>query len=457
MLVLRTSAICQDEKNYVFKIIFGEFLNLDYEISFDDQIDNTIISLATKKLIVSDVFFQQFKTKEWLSEESVPKLPLQKSNLLTQISSDDANTVIPILFGEDKIEVSDDQINIGIDIFGACFFMLSRYEELIIKDKDEHGRFPVSSSVAFKEKFLEIPIVDIYVEILCHYLKKINPSIRFKKIKSATILSCDVDFFYDRGVQFPNIIKRIGKNILLDKSPTQAISSFNVFWQTHMLGNRDKDPFNTFEYMMDICEERGLKMAFYFIPLNNKQPIDGDYDIDSKQTLQLMKKIINRGHEVGYHGSYDSYKNSSKSIEEVDLLKRVYQKAGGNPEDIKGGRQHYLRWETGVTELNWEEAGLRYDSTLGYAEHIGFRCGTSREYSFYSLLERRMLHMKIRPLLVMEVTLFEKKYMALDDLAYKKEVDKVKYWAKRYGNYTLLWHNSSLSYDKMRQALTHCI
>ena len=43
--------------------------------------------------------------------------------------------------------------------------MLSRYEELITKDRDQHNRFPATASVAFKAGFLDRPIVSEYLEI----------------------------------------------------------------------------------------------------------------------------------------------------------------------------------------------------------------------------------------------------------------------------------------------------
>ena len=44
--------------------------------------------------------------------------------------------------------------------------MLSRYEEYLPHIKDEYGRFEAKESLAFKYGFLEIPIVDKWVQIL---------------------------------------------------------------------------------------------------------------------------------------------------------------------------------------------------------------------------------------------------------------------------------------------------
>lgn len=39
------------------------------------------------------------------------------------------------------------------DVFAASFYLLSRYEEYLPHLKDEHGRYPASESLAFKNGF----------------------------------------------------------------------------------------------------------------------------------------------------------------------------------------------------------------------------------------------------------------------------------------------------------------
>jgi hypothetical protein len=53
----------------------------------------------------------------------------------------------------------------------------------------------------------------------------------------------------------------------------------------------------------------------------------------------------------------------------------------------------------------WEEVGLQYGSTLTFADHAGFHCGICYEYPVFDLLDKKMLKLKERPLLVMEKTL----------------------------------------------------
>src|SRR5213079_764648 len=75
---------------------------------------------------------------------------------------------------------------------------------------------------------------------------------------------------------------------------------------------------------------------------------------------------------------------------------------GGN---VVGGRQHYLRFRVPETWREWEAAGLRYDSTMTFAGHEGFRCGTSHAYRPFDLEEDRELMIEELPLVVMDGTL----------------------------------------------------
>ncbi|MBC90666.1 MAG: hypothetical protein CMC67_00685 [Flavobacteriaceae bacterium] len=55
---------------------------------------------------------------------------------------------------------------IPFDIFAASFYLLSRYEEYLPHIKDHIGRYEYKNSVAFKNNFLEKPLVDIWVNEL---------------------------------------------------------------------------------------------------------------------------------------------------------------------------------------------------------------------------------------------------------------------------------------------------
>lgn len=449
MVEVHTNRVCLAEKKYIFELVLREFLGVEYVLVLDDNLIDIRIVRNEKKIVLNAAFFQQFIDKEWLSPDTLPSLPLEF--ISADISPENPSNY-PVLYGKAEYRVTDNVIEIGLDVFGSSFFMLSRYEEVIVKVKDSHGRFPVQESIAFKENLLLRPIVDEYVDLLWEQMSFLWPGLQRKKTESQTFISCDVDHIWDKGIRFPGIFSRLIADLLKRRSLISFIGSLRLFFVVDFLGKTEKDPFKSFQFMMDECERRKLQIAFYFIPRNDKKGIDGYYDIEDEEVVRLMREIIKRGHEVGYHGSYDSYKDKERTLEEINLLRKVYRQAGGDPNDIKGGRQHYLRWETGVTEKNWEAAGMEYDSTLGYAEHIGFRCGTAREYSFYDSVNRKPLRLRIRPLIIMEVSMFNKNYMGLDSDEAIVHGHKIHNITETYkGAFSLLWHNSSFKTNEEKE------
>ena len=52
----------------------------------------------------------------------------------------------------------------SFDIFAASFYLLSRYEEYLTHRKDMYGRYAHENSLAFRENFLHIPLINIWLE-----------------------------------------------------------------------------------------------------------------------------------------------------------------------------------------------------------------------------------------------------------------------------------------------------
>ena len=168
-----------NERKYIMDIIFGEFLGLEYEIVFSSEFlvfsDWEIELENGNKLIFEDHFFNKFPNDlEYLKLENIPNTI--KHQLKTKNQYIPEND-IPIIYGSNKLETSNQKpktITCGIDIFASSFFMLTRWEEYVNKNRDNHDRFPVYESLAFKNKFLGRPIVNEYVEMLKNILLELT-------------------------------------------------------------------------------------------------------------------------------------------------------------------------------------------------------------------------------------------------------------------------------------------
>ena len=205
------------------------------------------------------------------------------------------------------------------------------------------------------------------------------------------------------------------------------------------------DPLNTFDYIMDISEKHGLTSAFYFLCGRSDPAKDSDYELEHPAIRDLIRHISIRGHEIGLHASYNTYQNPERVNAEANRLKRVC-----TDEHIAqthyGGRMHYLRWETPTSLYGWEKAGIKYDTTLVYADMPGFRCGTCYEYPAFDPVKGKMLNLWIRPLIAMDRSVISKRYLGLGVshkafIKFKQLKDSCR---SVRGCFTLLWHNSQL-------------
>ena len=63
------------------------------------------------------------------------------------------------------------------DIFAASFYLLSRYEEYLPHKKDMYGRYAHENSLAFREGFLQLPLINIWIEDFKNCLQLKFPSL----------------------------------------------------------------------------------------------------------------------------------------------------------------------------------------------------------------------------------------------------------------------------------------
>jgi hypothetical protein len=101
--------------------------------------------------------------------------------------------------------------------------------------------------------------------------------------------------------------------------------------------------------------------------------------------------------------------------------------------------ENFMSWQI------WKDAGLDYDSTLGFADHVGFRCGTYHEFPVFNLSTRSPLRLRERPLVAMDTTLLAPQYMALRPEQAIEWIERLSSTCRRFGGtFSLLWHNTNL-------------
>jgi hypothetical protein len=347
------------------------------------------------------------------------------------------------------IELNDRGAIIHYDILGLTYWMLTRLEEVGRTDLDDHQRFPAVSSHAYQHGYLERPIVDEWLLILGQVIKQVWPNLELKKHKFSINVSHDVDSPSQYAFKsWPSICRMMASHLIKRRDVKSFFTApyVKIFTRNRL---HSVDPFNTFDWLMDISEANNIKSAFYFICGRTQPEKDADYEPESPVIRELMRRIHARGHEIGLHPSYGTFQKPELIKKEADRLKRICAKEGIDQETW-GGRMHYLRWEQPTTLGAWNESGLNYDSTLGYADRPGFRCGTCHEYTAFEPIGQQLLSLRIRPLVLMECTVIGSAYLDLGTAAEDKMMLLRERCNKVGGSFNFLWHNSTFPTNNLK-------
>jgi hypothetical protein len=434
------------ELKWLLSVILGDFFGLNFEVR-SWSLSKYRLQLDDKCIEFPDIFLQQAR-KSWLRQSTVPIRPqsywdLGKANL--NISP--INNNLPIIFGTEKLEIFENRVLSEFDIFGSCFFFLSRYEEYVLKSFDQHGRFEAKNSFAYKNDILDRAIVNEYIEILWTIMALIWPNLIRKERKFQQIVSCDVDHPYEYfGHSSYHAIRKFASKLLYSRNLNELGFNIKNYFSVKSGNYKQDSYYSNLFFIMENCERYNSSCCFYFICDNTSSQFDGDYSLNDTGIADLIRIISSRGHAIGLHCSYDSYCNKQQIKKEFDILKNFCENLGINQSKWRS-RQHYLRINLPLTLYGLEESAVDIDSTMGFADHAGFRCGTCYEFQLFDLLNRCALNLREQPLILMENSVISNVYMNLgySEVALEYMLGLKKTCQHFRGDFALLWHNSSFS------------
>lgn len=325
-----------------------------------------------------------------------------------------------------------------VDPVAATFFLVSRIEEVRSLAADQHGRFPAGESWMVRMGLIERPLVHDYAtaiqESLDEGTAETDSAFWPGGRRWAISFTHDVDRLRMHSSVWRDV--RSGVGGLRFKGGLRAAGRrLQSFSATRFLGR--SDPYDTIDEILADHDRRGFKSTWFWIA-GKPSTHNADYHVVHGPAPNAISRLRDRGHEVGLHGSYESFERPDLLTLERQLLEGVV----GAPVVVT--RQHYLRFRAERTWRAHQAAGLAVDSTLGFADRLGFRAGIAvpfRPWDFERQCEHAIWEV---PLVMMDVTARE--YMGLTpDEAIRRSRAILSAVQRVGGAVAVLWHNSSLN------------
>ncbi len=317
--------------------------------------------------------------------------------------------------------------NLPYDIFSASFYLLSRYEEYLPHVKDIHGRFPPSESVAFKNGFLQRPVVDIWAMKLLEKLKERFPAIKYKKKVYQYISVVDVTAshcYAHRG------FVRSAAGLFLDL----ATMKFKRAGQRILVWTGKKqDPYDNFTKLIQTQKKYSVRGMFFF-QFANYSTYDKNISPNNNRFKDLIKSVADHS-VVSLAASYSSFYDAQLLKEEKKRLSSVIHRP------INYSRLRYNRVDVPGTYRDLAEAEFTDDYTMGYTHEIGFRASTSYPFYFYDITMEVQQPIRIHPFAIHDYALL--KMQSMDEIlsAVVKIYNEVK---EVHGDFITIFSNELL-------------
>lgn len=380
--------------------------------------------------------------EEYLEKGSLPGSPLQKHGGLPVIYTGGERR-------EPFVKSGRAVLATNIDIPASLFFMISRYEETLLGERDGMGRFPASSSLACREGFLSYPIVDRYLDLFGRLVEELGIGMerrpRWMGRKFAVCLTHDIDSIRRYTPQ------RVARELIGDtfRGKPRAAARLALDSLAVARGVR-QDPYWTFDFIMNLEERSGIRSSF-FIRTDYDTGSEGGYSIQDAGPSQLVKYIASRGHEIGLHGGVRACRDPLRMLEERRRLSRLTGRSS------PGARQHCLVWENPETWRAMAAAGILYDSSVAFPGSAGFRCGVSLPFKVFDVERGRPLPLWEVPLTVADACFPDSPGGEGGEGALPQVMDLISTVKKAGGVFVLNWKNSSLGSEPLRRAYAELV
>jgi len=315
------------------------------------------------------------------------------------------------------------------DPFSMAFYILTRMEEYLPFEADEHGRFTQKNSLQHRLGLLHEPVVNRLAFLILEKLRESFPEL-VPQVQYRFLPTIDVDIAF----------AHLGKGTL------RAAGGFaklllkgdfgNVSERFSTLRGKTPDPYDNFAMHRSIADRFGTGLAYFWL-LGDY----GKYDKMVSYRDESFKRLVRRvtaDADCGIHPSYASFGNPGKIQHEMERLEGITGKA------VTMHRAHFLRLRFPQSFRALITLGITDDYSLGYSAVNGFRAGTSTPFPFFDLLKEEITPLRLHPFITMDSAFID--HLNLNPEQAMEEAGRLFGKVKQFGGEAIgIWHNYSLS------------
>jgi hypothetical protein len=403
---------------YIFDFIGKEILQEGFELTSDKQLflqhNKAGINYSTERLRSGELFILSHPV---LFEKQI--IPQQ-----TECFTIDGHKAFFKTNGD-----------LPFDIFAASFYLLSRYEEYLPHKKDSYGRYAHENSLAFREGFLNLPLVNNWLQYFKGVLKARFPDLVFRSSSFLFLPTYDIDIAW--SYKHKGWWRQAGG---FARSVIKGNWS-SVKERIAVIRGKQKDPFDAYGWMNQLHEKQKLRPYYFFLLAGQNSRYDKNISPDKKAMKELISDHIIR-YPVGIHPSWQSGDDEKLLQKEIAHLAAI----NGNP--VVSSRQHYIRFTLPDTFRKLIAQKIGFDFSMGYGSINGFRASVATPFYWYDLAAESATSLMLFPFCFMEANSFYEQHFspqqALEEMQHYYQVVK-----QVQGTYVMIWHNSFLGTDKM--------
>lgn len=298
------------------------------------------------------------------------------------------NYTLYVLAGQPKKEEVFFQNNtFNVDWIETIFFHLSRLEEhyCLESEKDDWDAMRSERQYLVRHNLQQIPVVDHLVFCLARAL-----GVDLKPQRTAFRITHDIDAI-EKNASWRATLRASAGVLVRGQHPNTLLR----LWQTQLQGG---NPYDTFDWMLR--KETSVEKVIYFLG-GGKTDYDTPFDLQHVISQKAIARSLENGYSVGIHPSYACWDDAILFQQEKEGLEALLGK------EMVHSRQHYLHFSWEKTPAILEKSTIQEDSTLGFNDRIGFRCGTGFAYHLYNFEKEKAYSFTEMPLVWMDSAFFK--------------------------------------------------